>query len=60
MKKLKVYNPLKSPAIWYCYMSGSEAVFLDQCDRVIKRFPSYREAIEFAEKNMNLINTNKE
>jgi hypothetical protein len=46
---------LKSPAVWYCYMDGSEAVFLDRKDREIKRFNSYSEAIDFAEKNLHLI-----
>lgn len=39
----------------YTYKDGDGAVVLDRQDRVLARFDTYEEAIEFAEKNMELI-----
>lgn len=50
-----IRKSLDSPAVWYCYMRGQEAVFLDRKDGVIKKFSTYDEAVLFAEKNMKLI-----
>ena len=53
----KIFN-LKNDyriAIWYCYKDVNEAVFLNRKDQVIKRFDNYNEAVEFAEKNIHLI-----
>ena len=41
--------------VFYCYMSGDQAVFLNRWDEVIERFDSYDEAEEYANKNIHLI-----
>lgn len=43
----------------YCFKKGDKAVFLDRRDRVIKEFDTYAEAVEFADKNIHLINRKK-
>ena len=45
-----------TPSAWvYCFKRGSKAVFLNRKDETIKEFDSYEEAIQFAEKNIQLI-----
>lgn len=46
---------MKSIAWIYCYMSGDKAVFLNKRDELIKEFDTYKECIEFAEQNIDLI-----
>ena len=45
--------------VFYCYMSGDQAVFLNRWDEVIERFDSYGEAEEYANKNIHLIDVVK-
>lgn len=54
IKKRRVKN-LNSPAVWYCYLIGTKAVFLDHKDRLIKSFKSYDDAIDWAENNLHLV-----
>ena len=44
------------PSAWlYCFKRGNKAVFLNRKDELIKKFNTYDEAINFAEKNIHLI-----
>lgn len=57
---IHVGDILKSPAIWYVFKTDYGAVFLDRMDNPIKKFQSYIEAIQWAEKNLHLINEKEE
>ena len=39
----------------YCFKRGDRAVFLNRKDEVIKEFETYKEAEDYANKNINLI-----
>tara|TARA_R110002072_G_scaffold298877_1_gene473479 strand:+ start:104 stop:268 length:165 start_codon:yes stop_codon:yes gene_type:complete len=40
----------------YCFKKGSKFVFLDRKDKLIKTFDDYNVAVDFANKNIHLIN----
>lgn len=43
----------------YCYMSGDQAVFLNRWDEVIEIFETYKEAEDYANENIHLIDVPK-
>tara|TARA_R110002124_G_scaffold283449_1_gene459458 strand:- start:96 stop:251 length:156 start_codon:yes stop_codon:yes gene_type:complete len=43
----------------YCFLNDKGAVFLNRWDEVIMNFKSYKEAIDYASNNFNLINIKK-
>lgn len=44
----------------YCFKRGEKAVFLNRWDQEIKEFETYKEAVEFADKNIYLIDISKD
>jgi len=45
--------------VFYCYMSGDQAVFLNRWDEVIETFNTYDEAEKYANENIHLIDVQK-
>jgi hypothetical protein len=55
MRSVKSPSPKNTRGFWYCYKNENGAVFLDRQDKVIKTFDSFEDAVEYADKNIHLI-----